>query len=323
MHKYQKILVGIDFSPASRAAFQTAIRFSSYHGGNVAAVHVVDASSALYIKNRLGFSEAEFREVMRERLSCFIAECQAGTFYLDLRIEVGNPADCLHSACDRLEADLLVLGNNGVEHRSRALGEVAAAFARKAPVDVLLVREGQNRVFHQIVACVDFSQESKEVLADARHIAESDRADLDCLYIYRSAVACALPYDRHLAVPSLVASSETLEGWRHEMNDFVGRVAPKTDRFIQQNIVLEHASVPGGICGYADYRNADLVVLGRSRKIALCKMALGTAAEEVVRHTSSAVLVVSPEHRRFGQPSHGYFLPNSMVAEHAAPVCCE
>jgi nucleotide-binding universal stress UspA family protein len=314
MRKYQKILVGIDFSPASRAALQAAIRFSSFHGGTVIAVHVMDSSFARHLKQQLGFSDAEMREAMRERLTAFIANCEAGTFYMDLRVETGNPAEELALVCERLGVDLLMLGNNGMEHRPRPLGEVAAQFAHRAPVHVLLVREGQNRVFDRVVACVDLSKEAEEVLAHAKYIAESDRAELDCLYVYRSAVAASLPYERHLPVPCLVASVETLEDWRRKTNEFVDRFAPKTERITPQKVVFEHGNVPTGICGYAEYRNADLVVIGASKRAMLRKMAFGTAAEEVVRHANCAVLVVGPN-KLAHRPGVGErSLPNRIVS---------
>jgi universal stress protein E len=315
MHRYQKILVGVDFSPASRAAIKAAMRFSSYHGGNIVAFHVADASSARGTKGKRKLSAADHLEALKGPLADFIAESVVGTCCLNLLVEIGKPAECIKSACDRLGVDLLVLGNNGMEHQPRPLGTVAGELARNASVDVLLVREGQDRVFDHVLACVDFSQESMLALQDARQIAKHEGADLDCLYVYQSAVACALPYDRHLPLPTFVASTETVEGWKRELENFVHSSAPEMERPAPKAIVLEHHSVPAGICDYVQHQKVNLVVLGRSRKMALRKIAMGTAAEEIIRHADCAVLVVSPERPKARHGSMERSLPNSLISQ--------
>ncbi|WP_172683289.1 universal stress protein [Verrucomicrobium spinosum] len=46
MKTYRHILVGIDFSPASRAALRTAVRIASSHDTPLTAVHVMDPTLA-------------------------------------------------------------------------------------------------------------------------------------------------------------------------------------------------------------------------------------------------------------------------------------
>lgn len=315
MNEYHKIVVGIDFSPACRAAFQTAARFASYHGGNVTALHVISPAAAAGLKRQYGWSEPEFLENMRERLCSFIKDFESGVLYIEARVEVGQPVKCLNAMCERLAADLLVLGTRGTEHQPNQIGTTAAECVRKAPVDVLLAREDHEGIYTRVLACVDFSRHSEAAVRHARAVAEKDNAALDCLFVFQSAVACFLPHDRHLPLPEFVASNETFESWKCELDRFLAPQLSGCRRIHWQAKVMERGSVPAGICEHVQERKVDLVVLGRSRKMAVRTLAIGTAAEEIVRHSSCSVLVVNPWKISPACGTFGQSLPNSVIAE--------
>ena len=59
------------------------------------------------------------------------------------------------------------------------------------PVDVLLVRERENAPFRNILACVDFSENSIRAAYHAAAIAEQDKAAIELLHVYRTPVYTA------------------------------------------------------------------------------------------------------------------------------------
>ena len=52
----------------------------------------------------------------------------------------GKPAEVLVEQAERLEADLIVVGNRRVQGAARVLGAIATAVARNAPCDVYIAK---------------------------------------------------------------------------------------------------------------------------------------------------------------------------------------
>jgi nucleotide-binding universal stress UspA family protein len=189
---------------------------------------------------------------------------------------------------------LLVLGTRGTEHGPNQIGAVAAKCLRKAPADVLLVREGAHHPFKHIPACVDFSDTSARAVRAAGQIAEGDRASLDCLFIYQSALALSMDYGGFM--PGLpLTTDETPELWKRDLDTFVQPLLPKSRSLGWRTKVLETMNIRDGIYRHVEESKTDLVVLGTQGKSNLRTLLLGTTAERIVAHAHCSVLAVKPE----------------------------
>jgi len=295
MKKFQRILVGMDFSPASRAAVQTAARFASFDEGRVTVLHVVDPVLAGEIKTSHHYTDEQVYTDMRQRVHAFLAHAEIGPEQMDVEVDLGNPFVGMVKACHRLETDLLILGTRGSEHGPNQIGTVAAKCVRKAPADVLLVREHVAGPFKRVLACVDFSETSAHAVQDARKVAERDGADLDCLFVFQSALALSLDYGSYLPASALMPSAETLDIWKTSLNEFLHPLLREAKGINWHAEVAERPNIREAIYDHVLAHKVDLVVLGTRGKSDLRALIMGTTAERIVTHAPCSVLAVKPD----------------------------
>jgi len=295
MKKFRQILVGMDFSPASRAALQTASRIATWDGGQVTVLHVMDPVLASEIKQSHKFTDEQVFEDMRARVQSFLEHAQVPLAHLRIEVDLGHPFVRIVKACHRLETELLVLGTRGSEHGPRQIGTMAAKCVRKAPTDVLLVRENLKGPFKHIVACVDFSETSAHAVQDARKVAEQDGAKLDCLFVFQSALALSLDYGGYLPASALIPNSEALETWKKTLDEFLQPLLRESQGLEWRAVVEERPSVRESIYDYVQSGKLDLVVLGTRGKSDLRALIMGTTAEKIVTHAPCSVLAVKPD----------------------------
>ena len=134
-----KVLVGVDFSQASRQALARGAAWAQRLGVPLLAMHVLQPPAPMLPEAQLALPDPAWLQSMethaREELKAWVkdlpgAECQ---------VKWGAPAEELVAAAD---ADtLLVVAQVGHSALERLLfGSTAARVARHAPCDVLVVR---------------------------------------------------------------------------------------------------------------------------------------------------------------------------------------
>lgn len=294
MKTYRHILVGIDFSPGCHTAIRTAVRLAAAHNTPLTAVHVIDPKLAGAMKEAHQASDDDVYRHISESVHAFLAKSDAGTAAVKVELHVGHPFVELVDACHRHKADLLVLGTRGTEHGPNQIGAVAAKCVRKAPADVLLVREGSNGPFKQITACVDLSETSAHAVRAARVVAEQDKAPIDCLFVYQSALAMSLDYGGFVP-PLPVDSGETTEAWKKDLDGFLEPLLRTADGVKWKPLVVERVNVREAILEHIRESKTDLVVLGTRGKTDLRTLLMGTTAEKIVTHAPCSILAVKPE----------------------------
>jgi len=292
--KYQQILVGIDFSPASREALRAAARFASFDRGRVTILHVMDPLLADEMKDHLGYSDAELSEDMKKRVRVFLNQSDIGTEQMEVQVEVGHPFVQLTRSCNRLHADLLILGVRGTKHGPAQIGVMAAKCLRKAPADVLLVRDQTSGPFKHVLACVDFSETSALAVQAARKIATEDHGELDCLFVYQSALALSLDYGSYLPASVLAGDSEGAAAWSDRLKSFLQPLLQGSNGLAWSASVKERPNVREVIYDQVEHCGTDLVVLGTRGKSDLRSLIMGSTAERIISHVRCSVLAVKP-----------------------------
>ncbi len=296
MKTYQHVLVGIDFSPASRSAFQAATRLVHATDTPITAMHVVDPKLATSMKEAHGWSDLDLFQHIEKTLIDFAAESGVDPgLHIRTELDVGQPFQGLIGARHRLGADLLVLGTRGTEHGPNDIGSVAAKCMRKAPADVLLVREGMGARFNHITVCVDLSETAAKAVSSARHVAEVDGAQMDCLLVNQSALALSMDYGGF--VPPLTAiDTQSLASWEHELDSFLRPLMRTANPHLKWNaFVKERVNVREAILEHMSQTKTDLVVLGTRGKTNLRTLFIGTTAEKIVTHAPCSILTVKPD----------------------------
>ena len=98
-----------------------------------------DFADALWDAGAVGDYRGLVKDSVQENLSSLIDEFRE-SIALDMRVEVGHPADEILRVAKEVEAELIVVGSHG-EGRApfASLGSVTAEIVRRSPVSVLVV----------------------------------------------------------------------------------------------------------------------------------------------------------------------------------------
>ncbi|HJU83437.1 MAG TPA: universal stress protein [Holophagaceae bacterium] len=145
---FNKILVGIDFSDASKLALARGADLAQQLGAPLVALHVMEPPAPLYAMGELPLLdpawiaavESEARKKLDEWMAPYAALLSA---YAGSRtvIHWGRPVEGLVEAADA--GSLIIVGQVGHSTMKRLLfGSTASGVARHAPCDVLVVRAG-------------------------------------------------------------------------------------------------------------------------------------------------------------------------------------
>ncbi len=290
MNQIKSILTGVDFSECSRSALAQAVRIARWNNAKLQALHTVehlvfsDAAWASHIpyENLQAQAVAAAHTALRRYLADTGAPKDAGVF-----VDVGSPLDSIVRRVRETAADLLVLGVSGSSMIPMGAGTLAAKCLRKVPAKVMLVHERHTGPFRNIVAGVDFSEQSRVAVTQALHVAAQDDAVVHFLHVFTGS------WGRYALVPDAWEVDEaTATQYRHaleqQLREFVGDTAGRQASFT----VVEASNHGHGIGEYARRIHADLVVLGTKGRSNLGYVLLGSTVERLLREIPCSALVV-------------------------------
>lgn len=300
MNTLKSILVAVDFSTGSHAAVQQAARIARLQGASLHVLHVVDSAAVATLaatrESSYETQAATAADGARTALDAWLSpiDAPAGT---DVTIVVGTPLHEILTHATSLKADLLVAGITGTGNTPAGAGSVSTKLARKSPCRVLLVRSSHHEAFRKIVACIDYSENSREVVAVARRIALKDSASVNFLHIWQEPWI-ATPHDgtwMESFSPPLVFTAEErqeyIQNLRRELHEFVKDAAQGIQA---AEVLLEAMSYAGGIASHAQECRADLIIVGGKGRTNLLYALMGSTAERLLTRLPCSVLVVKP-----------------------------
>jgi nucleotide-binding universal stress UspA family protein len=166
---FERILCGVDGTPASLDAVRLAVRLQSEHG-NVFLVAAANLARAVHA----GMAAPHAAGLLQSDAEAALAEAQEIAHSASSKLLDGDPAAVMLKQAETERATLIAVGSHG---RRRAagllLGTVAARMLRDAPCSVLVAREaGDIEAWPKtVVAGVDGSLESAAAFAVARSLA--------------------------------------------------------------------------------------------------------------------------------------------------------
>jgi nucleotide-binding universal stress UspA family protein len=281
----QKIVVGVDFSPASQRAVDHALMLARRCGASLTLVHVAtvpppahlkpDDSWAALLRERLSADRARLAE-LRERLAGQPVE-------LSQVIVDGEPDPGLADAARELGADLVVVGTHGRTGLGRLLlGSVAEKTIRLASSSVLVARgEVPASGYRRVVVGTDFSPLAWAALERAVELV-APGGDIRVVYAWQ---APYIEYDvagrmfealRQAAEAEVASHRERILTMPRPLGVTIGLDLADGAAFS----VLDRAS-----------EAADLVVVGSHGRRGVRRLLLGSVAEATVRHARCSVLV--------------------------------
>ena len=150
----KRILVPIDFSDCSRAAFEQALAMAKHLGLEIELLHVFNlpaiagAGEVLIAlpdgpyQSALAWMKQQSEEAMEK----FVAEFDTGLVPIATRVEPGRPEETILAAAHEDRFDLIVMGTHGRSGLSHlVLGSVAERVVRLAHCPVLTVKASRPR----------------------------------------------------------------------------------------------------------------------------------------------------------------------------------
>lgn len=149
MHKYQKILVGVDGSPQAHAALDRAIELAKQNDTALIIASVLNSDKYVGLGMALGANyinkaaEVDLLGRLQDSGSVLVNQAKsAGITDVTLEITEGNSKTALaEDLVTKYAADLVVIGATGTNVVERVLiGSNAHFIVQHAKVDVLVVR---------------------------------------------------------------------------------------------------------------------------------------------------------------------------------------
>lgn len=123
MHSFDKILIGIAFSPNIIANIHEAVRLANMFNSELVCVHVGEKTPE---------KEAQLEEIFEKAPDLHSKKT--------LVFQTGNPVDVILETCNTQNIDLLILGALQKENIYKYyVGSIARILTRKAPCSVLLL----------------------------------------------------------------------------------------------------------------------------------------------------------------------------------------
>ncbi len=146
---YKRIVVGVDGSPTARAALVQALALARHQG---AALHVVSAyRSAAELTAMavdpvgavIGAGSTIAEEDLRSEAETILRDATEAAKTAGVAVETTavamDPSEAILDTAERVDADLIMVGNRGMKGARRLLGSVPNRVAHHAACSVMIV----------------------------------------------------------------------------------------------------------------------------------------------------------------------------------------
>ncbi len=254
----RRILVPVDFSRASRSAWEWASELFD-----------LDVSmEAFYVAERPSIPAFDLPApalsiVSSRKVAARLKEQYPGA---QARVLEGSPAPLI--VREARKADLVVMGSHGRRGLERAvLGSVCEMVMRDSPAPVLAVKSDPRPV-ESVLAPVNLAPYSRKGLALAARAAADLGAELTALYVAPDKKSGPNP--------------------KFFLNGMLSLLPEKLRKRVKPRLLVREGDPVREIL--AESRRHGLVVLAAHRKALLSDLVLGTTVERVLRHCETPVL---------------------------------
>ena len=159
-------------------------------------------------------------------------------------------------------------------------------------------------MFNKVLAAIDLSETSPQLVAEAIQLAIRNQAKLMLLHVISTEEELYLPYSLYPLMDGYSAFSETALG-QHEarVNTHKKNCQKQLDAFqsqaISQGVDAETAIETGeaghAICSALETWQGDLILLGHRGLTGIKEIVLGSVSNFVMHHASCSVLILRPQ----------------------------
>lgn len=287
------ILCPVDFSSASRRAFDYAVRLATTHEAALHLLHVVSpliTAAHQNIPSPIGpplgegarHPATELRELAEQRIEEWASPARTSGIRVTTEVRSGEIQKILRTEARDLVPDILVMGTHnrhGIEHLT--LGSVTEQEARAGVAPVLSVPDSEPESFRlppevgRLLVATDFSGVTSAAIDCALALSRGARGEVRLLHVVRD------PKD---AGESLARAGVFLDAYRDKLGGGGGEPV-----FIPE---VEIGKVHERILEVARRSGSDAIVLGVSDRGLLKRLMFGETTEHVLEDAKRPVLVV-------------------------------
>ena len=280
------ILVAVDPSPASKEAFQQALRMAQFLKAELIAISVSPRYEGAMNRWKISNADAHLNEpftLCLKEMEQIAA--QAGQQIQTLN-PTGDPVEEIVNAAEETNAGLLILGCPKRSRLQRVLlGQITTKVIGYSPCDVLLIPEGAKIGFERILVGIDGSRYSMEAGQRALDLALAFKGEVFALTVLD------IPMERSFLYG-------VLETARQDSFQPLETLTGQGERLgIKVTTEIVHGAPAGTIISYSEKNNIELIVLGTYGRSAMTQMLLGSVVERVAMIAARPTLVV----KRLGQ----------------------
>jgi nucleotide-binding universal stress UspA family protein len=294
MKQIHKILVPVDFSGPSNRAVAVSMEWANKFAAELHLVHVhqlfVPSTLAFYHYDAPPSIDRDLRAAAQRALAECAQRVRAAGVAVHEHLLGGTPAPEVVELAERIGADLIVMGTQGLSGIQHALlGSVAEKTVRLARCPVITIGHAESfsaMDIHRILVPVDFSDHAQRALDEAIDFAKAFGAEVHLLHSYQIHPQAIAPYG--IVVPETLdhdlrmAALQRLSEWR----DKVTAAGCKGLEHITADFPVD------AIQGMAERVQADLIVMGTRGLTGFKHVLLGSVAERTLRTAKCPVLTV-------------------------------
>lgn len=256
---FRKILLASDFSPASQAAFQVALRVCSELGASLSILHVIENSYVSSSDSGGQFFELEsIYETNNRSLDGLREAAHFAGVPCETTMVNGNASRVITESTSAQNADLVVLGTSALHGLERLVfGSTAEAVLRKTPCPVLTVGPQvsesamANQLEGPVIFATDFHRMTTHAIRYAEPFCMASKSPLHCLHVLPEGLDSKFP---NKVVPII-------------MTQALQNVATESGTTVSSPIcaVTYGSEISNAVVEYAKKHQAKLIVLGVRR----------------------------------------------------------
>jgi nucleotide-binding universal stress UspA family protein len=278
-----RILVAVDSSRPSSAAFDQALALSARSGSELVVVHAVS-------------KDWPYSWRASERVSALASlreRAEAQNVRVLVRSQQGDAAKVILLHARAHDPDLIVLGSHQPVGRARLrFRSVADRVVKGATWPVLLVPAGMTSAasaFSNVLYAADSPSGANRVLTTAAQLASASGGRLVLLHVLPDPV---LRHRAHFAVPEF--GRLMLRDARERLDSML----KKNNVAADVRVTVTDATTHDEIVRVAAEEQADIVVIGSTRRTSLGRRLFGSTGVAVSRRSARPVLIVPTEHAK-------------------------
>lgn len=285
------ILVGVDFSDASRRALEHAVPLSAKLDSELVVLHAWNptgwSSEPEAVEGAADWLEAA-REMARARLEDWGASAREGGARVATRVESGAASRSITRVAGERGARLAVVGRRGHARLAHVLlGSVSERVVRTAPCAVLVVPEetASANPPGRLLVGVDFSRASREALDVAVRLARDLGARRGLV------VAHAYPGERQLYLEGWSELARHAS-WPYDQEALESWAAPRLAAGVEMDARVVDGPPETALVEVARSSQCDWIVVGVQGRTALADLLIGRTTDRVLKLADRPVLAV-------------------------------